>query len=613
MSFKEINFSFENKCYIVRATNHDNDGQQSNGGGKTSFIDIIGVLLLGYSLTGRNVKDCVNWGSDDSKFTVSGLLSNPVHNLECYIERTIYTGSKSQELVLLVNGQTPITLPTKKGVQGGVDVRLGNAYILSDILNINQDDLLNYYLISRSHYTPFLSANTDRKLEVIARFSKADVVDKAIKTLEIEKETIIDGIDEYNLEISNINGYIQALNDQLKQDLEGQFNQQKQQHLDKYYREQQQLQTRLLSIDDEINALNDKKKRFDIPKIDESYLEMLRKELDHDENKLIQTENDLNKHIRKQTHIRNYLAGLISCPECGHKFSLSGEKFTQDDLSAVDKRIDDLTVVKVAIKESIDNFEQEIKKEESKLNEINRITRELTHIDREIELQQKSQVRILGDLEHLEAQIKSTEQSSYQDEKKHIQDQIDEKKGELSTQEDQLAQIKNDLAKTDEWIDNFNDFKFFLGNKPIETICVLVNEYLKLNGSDLNLYIEGVKKLRSGELRQALTPVIYRNWANPQQFVQFSEGERVRLNLSVDLAFQHLINSSSKYGGLNLYINDELASGLDSLGVKNAANAFNQLNKTILLVTHSGADMVYENTIEIEKKDGVSTIKQTRD
>lgn len=609
MSFKEINFSFENKCYIVRATNHDNDGQQSNGGGKTSFIDIIGVLLLGYSLTGRNVKDCVNWSSDDSKFTVSGLLSNPVHNLECYIERTIYTGSKSQELVLLVNGQTPITLPTKKGVQGGVDVRLGNAYILSDILNIDESDLLNYYLISRSHYTPFLSANTDRKLEVIARFSKADVVDRAIKTLEIQKETIVDGIDEYNLEISNINGYIQALNDQLKQDLEEQFNQQKHQRLDKYYREQQQLQTRLLSIDDEINALNDKKKQFDIPRIDESYLEMLREELDRDEDKLIQTENDLNKHLHVQTHIKNYLAGLISCPQCDHKFSLSGEKFTQNDLSIVDKHIDDLTVVKVAIKESIDNFEQEIKKEESKLNEINRITRELTHIDREIELQQKSQVRILGDLEHLEAQIKSTEQSSYQDEKKHIQDQIDEKKGELSAQEDQLTQVKNDLAKTDEWINHFNDFKFFLGNKPIETICVLVNEYLKLNGSDLNLYIEGVKKLRSGELRQALTPVIYRNWTNPQQFAQFSEGERVRLNLSVDLAFQHLINASSKYGGLNLYLNDELASGLDSLGVKNAATAFNQLNKTILLVTHSGADMVYDNTIEIEKKDGVSVIK----
>lgn len=613
MSFKEINFSFENKCYIVRATNHDNDGQQSNGGGKTSFIDIIGVLLLGYSLTGRNVKDCVNWGSDDSKFTVSGLLSNPVHNLECYIERTIYTGSKSQELVLLVNGQTPKTLPTKKGVQGGVDVRLGNAYILSDILNIDQDDLLNYYLISRSHYTPFLSANTDRKLEVIARFSKADVVDRAISTLKTDLEVSNDSIQEYQLQIAKIDGSIEGLKSSSSQDREKEFESNKQQRIKLIQDSINQLNERLLLLDDHALDLARQIENIHIVPYDTNQDNELKQALSESKNELSDVLKVKRETAELITLIQNHLAGLITCPKCEHQFSLDGQQYTQTDLASTQAALTELTQLENHWRTTIDQVEAS-QRELLRIKQDNQNKqRQISSLEQSLSSNQSDQENILKRIVQEEQSLEKVIQSQFEDDREHVLSLIKEKEGEKQAQVDQLNQEKINFATLEQWIDNFNDFKFFLGNKPIETICALVNEYLKLNGSDLNLYIEGVKKLRSGELRQALTPVIYRNWANPQQFVQFSEGERVRLNLSVDLAFQHLINSSSKYGGLNLYVNDELASGLDSLGVKNAANAFNQLNKTILLVTHSGADMVYENTIEIEKKDGVSTIKQTRD
>ena len=205
-------------------------------------------------------------------------------------------------------------------------------------------------------------------------------------------------------------------------------------------------------------------------------------------------------------------------------------------------------------------------------------------------------------------QINQTETRSFSDEKASVKKQIQEKLDERVEQIKQLDQVLNELELNKQWISNFEDFKFYLGNKPIEIICSLVNQYLKLNNSDLNLHIEGFKKLRSGELRQALQPVIYRNWMSPKSYEQFSEGEKVRLNLAVDLAFQQLINSSSKYGGLNFYVNDELISSLDSKGVQNAAQAFNQLDKTILLVTHSGADLNYDNSITIQKKGNKSEL-----
>lgn len=608
MSFEEVGVTFDKRCYVVKATNHDNDGQLSNGGGKTSFIDLIAVLLLGYSLTGRNVKDCVNWNSKESCFTVSGLLSNPQHQLECYIERKVYSNTKSQELIILVNGEVPGSIPTKKGVQGGVDIKLGNAYILTDILDIKENDLLNYFLISKQHYTPFLLANTDKKLEVIARFSRADVVDKAISRLKIDQEVLSDSVDEYGLQISKAAGYIEALEQSKSQDLEQAFKNNKKRQLGLLQQELDHLNLKLISLDKEREKIESQVNDIKF----ELYDEQAVKELQETKALIVAATREVSDKKKRIDQfiikIENYLAGLITCPKCEHKFSLSKESYSAKDVAKLRKDLEELKQEELKAAQHLGEVEGELVWWDDIKTDNTKRERQKQSLQYSLEVNQRDMISVLKKIEDKEIEIAMTSKITFEDERSHIDVQIKEKQEIKQALQDQLNQVKTELFNNEQWIDNFNDFKFYLGNKPIETICVLVNEYLKLNGSDLNLYIEGVKKLRSGELRQALTPVIYRNWSNPQLIAQFSEGERVRLNLATDLAFQQLINQSSKYGGLNLYLNDELISGLDSLGVKNAASAFNQLNKTMLLVTHSGADLVYDNSIEIEKKDGVSRI-----
>lgn len=612
MSFEKVEFTFEKKCYVVKATNLDNDGQLSNGGGKTSFIDLIAVLLLGYSLTGRNVKDCVNWSSEESCFTISGLLSNPQHQLECYIERKVYGNTKSQELIILVNGDTPKSIPTKKGVQGGVDIRGGNAYILSDILDIKENDLLNYFLISKHHYTPFLLANTDKKLEVIARFSRADVVDKVISHLKVDQEVLNDSVDEHNLQISKTDGYIEALEQSKSQDLEQAFEENKKRQLERLRLELEHYNQDLIKLDEEREKIESNIKTIKLEPYDESVVKELQRNQGTVKDSLKELLNKKRELDQLATRIENYLAGLITCPKCTHKFSLSKEKYTAEYAAEIKKELESLKDEEFKTRELLGEIENSLSGwDEIRLNNT-KLEREIKSLQSSLDINHREMLSMLKKIEDKGIESAMIAKSTFADEQAHIDEQIKEKQEIRQSIEDQLAQAKTELAQNEQWVDNFNDFKFYLGNKPIETICVLVNEYLKLSGSDLNLYIEGVKKLRSGELRQALMPVIYRNWSNPQSIAQFSEGERVRLNLATDLAFQQLINQSSKYGGLNLYVNDELISGLDSVGVKNAANAFNQLNKTILLVTHSGADMIYDNTIEIEKINGVSTIKQSK-
>lgn len=607
MSFEKVEYQFENKCYVVRAENKDNDGQQSNGGGKTSFVDIIAIALLGYSLTGRNVKDCVNWNSDQNYFIVKLYLENPQHKINCFIERKVYSNTKGQELVLLVNEKLPSTLPTKKGAEGAVDVKAGNTYILKEILDITEQDLLSYHLISKTYYQPFLNVNTDRKLEVISRFSRADVIDKVIKNLELDLEVGNDSVEEYKLQIAKIQGHIEALSQSLEGNAKVEFEQQKQKQI-----EQKEIRMKYLS--DRAHLLAQQGEEIKT-KIQSLVPEELDPQIKIDLNtrlkslntkEFIELEREINKEI---SEIKNYLAGLITCPECFHKFHLTSKKrYDTKILTQREAALADVQSERVSAEKAI----EEIKEDIAIVEEIERsnflINNQRIDLEQRFQSLERESADLLNDMEAVAQQIDAIAAHTFADEKVNIHSNIKEKEGELITQQQQLEQQQKQLTDIIKWIDYFSDFKFYLGNKPIEAICSLVNQYLRLNGSDLNLHIEGFKKLRSGEMRQALTPVIYRNWMNPQSVNQFSEGERVRLNLAVDLAFQQLINQSSKTGGLNFYVNDELLNPLDSLGVANAARAFNQLDKTILLVSHSGADLVYNNTILIEKKNQISTV-----
>ena len=611
MSFENLSFDFDSKCYVVRANNLDNEGQQSNGGGKTSFVDAIAVALLGKSLTGRNVKDCVRWGAKESFFTIRCELVNKAHDLTCVIERKVFNNTRSQHLALLINDQVPSSLPTKRGVENGVDIKAGNAYILEQVLCIPESDLLSYYLISKDKYQPFLNINTASKLDVIGRFSKAQVVDKAIDNLHTSVDVRQKSIDDIDRQIATQQGYLEALHNSIDAK---EFEQIKQQQIYQYEEQLNAIEILLVDKEEEIDKEQEAQKEYSgcYSDVDSDHKNKLKEELGQiNESEFVELLNQTRAEIGI---VQNYLAGVIECPKCHHEFTFvdEGESYTQEDLSTRQEVVEELEKEIEAIRLSRSFIRTQIEDIEKVEKENRDIDLEIERVGRKIKSIQDEQARLMKDFDRIQGELDKVRSKTFESQKSTIQNDIKQKEQEIVELQSQLEQLRLELDETKGWITNFEDFKFYLGNKPIEAICSLVNQYLQLNGSDLNLHIEGFKKLRSGELRQSLEPVIYRNWTNPQTFDQFSQGEKVRLNLAVDLAFQYLLNQSNELGGLDLYINDELLNPLDSIGVANAAKAFNQLQKTIMLVTHSGADMVYDNTILIEKQNGTSKVGESK-
>lgn len=574
MSFNLMDYEYAKGCAVVQAENLTDPGQVSNGGGKSSFIDIVPIALLGQSITGRNLKDCINWASDEKFFQVGVLLSH-TDGRECEIIRKVYNNTKAQELQILIDGETPKTIPTKSNVEGAVDVKEGNRYILDEILCLAKEDLLSYYLIASGYYTPYMKMSANKRTEVVSKISRVDLIDKAIYQVEVDNTHTADRERAESLIVSTtdtITHQQEVLEEKRTNMPDGES---------------------LIHHQDAISDARDLLQEILDRVIDTSTLEelrVLRKEV-HEE--LVTLEANKRSNDQLVATLEKYLIGVIKCPACQHEF------LPNDDQN-VDQVRDDLVLAtsEFQIAEDAVNLQHET------LVEVDELGKEAGVEVSRLEEEKRADIQaIRSEILTLETDLKKQELA--QQELDQMETTIKVNQNKIIEYEKKVIEALKGEELSSEWIKTLNDFKFHMANKPVKAIAGHINHYLEKNKSDLRVEIEGFKKLKSGEIRQQLTPRIFR-MGEERDYASFSGGERARIDLSCDLAFQEIMNASSLSGGLNYYQNDELLNPVDVEGIANAARAFDELDKTILLVSHSGSELSYEKVVMLRKENGIT-------
>lgn len=683
--FNEIEIDFDSfNCWVVQSHNKTDSGQGSNGGGKSCLLDIVPICLMGTSVQGRDLKNYVNWNGKDSYFQVYAHIENNLTKTVTKITRKFYNNTRGSELKLLVNDQVPLDIPSKKGVENGVDVKAGTKYILNEILDISEDDLLSYYLISREKYSPFMRIGNSGKIGVISRFSQSDKIDQAIE--EVKEEVNAKNLSFRELEDEEIrtNTKIEFIEKEINSSSKESFDKSKDEEIARLEGNIEREKSSISLLESEIGKLNsqiedEEKKKRDLVPLDFSMqdikslqqgiakrsedIELVKNELSKDiedekylslkENKAEFTEkkNGLNENkVEAESIIVDHekiLMGVIECPNCAHKFLVNEEITVEQACSVIDECEEilrslesDIEVMDLYIEEksnAITEYENVFDQKRQEYRELlNLLTSEntkdwqqLNHFnsqvkERELEINGIDKlIQSLGaevDMKNnlIEASNKSIEtyifailgvkDKAYVNKDPERKKAIRDLKKDLKSIEKSKSAINKEISFREQWVSNFEDFKFYLANRPIQFICEKVNSCLSKIESDLFVKIDGFRILRTGKIKQELTPMVYRNMMNPQPYKQYSGGERVRIDIATDNSFQEIINSNSKTGGLNYYQNDEVLSELDSLGVSLVANSFNSYNKTMLLVTHSGADLNHKNVIRIEKENDISSI-----
>lgn len=656
LSIQEISYQFkQGETILIQGINLTDEGQESNGSGKSAF-----QAAIDYTLTEscpRKIssnKDLVRNGCEES--TLSLVLQDNTSGKYLCIQRVLHI--KNPGSLDLYYGDEPWS-----GKIVFDRVSEGNKKLQS-IIGISFTDIHNYYLPNELTYVSFFESPDASIKELIGRFSKTDTINPVFDYVDSdikEKEKQVNKTKDELLVISTqINTYTSLIDKEESRD----WLKEKQDRLDEVDKEIDTRQTALrswknaaLKKRESIDELNKsigsteklvqetREKLESLVSEDNSEFwkeaNKLRTELEEEKTQLRQQKSEKDSTLQEATRVLNKinltLSGTITCPKCSHEFLLDTDR-SVDQLKADKQEY----IKKInTISESINSIEKEItlcmeslnslSVEESSVRDEENISRKeidavksilnghtkgLLDIQNSIVTYKKDLNEQELMVDKFESEIKRLEQSkvTIQEEEQDLT-HLKELKASLKSSEKFLKEKNKEVLKLEEeynelssWTERFKGFKSYLANTQLKTITGYTNKFLKDFNTDIEVNIEGYRQLASGELREKITPIVYRN-GEERPYGLFSKGERGKINYAAMLALQTLINLTSPVGGLDLLFSDEVVEGMDSMGLSYLLEALSSTNRTNLLTTHMIKTITYDKVLTFVKENNITSIQ----
>lgn len=648
-SFCDEQYVFSHIPTLIEGLNLTEIDQDSNGSGKSTIQNAIGFALMGQSLDKKDLKSLIRRGEKSCSVELS--LYCPVRKQNLIIKRfiDIKGGSKIE---LYHDDNQPVSVAT---------VIDANRYI-SNWLDIDFEDIKNYFVISSYNYKSFYNSSDTDKIKTISRFSDFNSVDNANLLIQEDidkKEKEFSSIKtELDKEIARKEVYEKNLHEEENKDVEKEFIDRKESILNKIAKSEKDI----LSYKEEIESINKIVPSYKDELIElEEKIEKLNKDIDEktvdyselfDEitgtlNSLSQKrkiyEDNVNELNKSKSQIKSILleikvklSGVITCPHCKFQFIPSSEDSVEELKSSFETKDEELKSFEtklLAFTSKIDNVV-------SSINEVKK-ERDLTEKDERDNQNLISSIKkSIRDISLSKSKLQSfIDNSSSQ--KQRLLSQIKEKEREIEFSKNQLSELKpssidlkrikdlkdlinksdknikvyseqkdnkiDDINDTKAWIIRFKEFKRSLSFRQLKVLEGFVNKYLSDMKSDMRIFIDGYKTLANGQVKEEISINIDKNGL--QKFSSFSHGEQGRLEIAMILSLQKMINATNKYGGLTFLSIDEVLEGLDSKGLGNIMQSLSTFTFPILITTHV-SNTTYGNTITIVKENGISKIKK---
>lgn len=648
LSWVSLKYNFEDQVIALSGDNKTEEDQGGNGSGKSSLQQMIYYAYTGNSL--RNVVDkkLIRRGESEAWVCLETYCPQRKEKLE--IKRTISLKGSSK-LSIKIN-DAPISF---------ANVVDGNRFIIG-WLAISPEDLKSYYIICKECYKSFFRASNTEKLALISRFINFSHIDKA-------KDVIATQVDALNAlkrvsekESDTLLGKRSVYEEQLITEKNRDLEKERKDRVAVYESRIEDLASEVETIDKSIEERNKnfsslnqqvsqkeeilkllENQRKDLPEVDsfkETLLELKTElaSLKIKQNSYIErqeinaTERGRVKQALQKVHV--HLAGKITCPKCKYEFltlketSLEEELKKQKKLFEEDKQLAEKDVVfEKQLKEYEDiiseyiaaknDVEEEEDKAKAKIRELeNKIANAKAELN-SVRLSMKSiternntALGLLEDrakeIENLEKKINLIDEEIKETDTKPIEDKIAEMSRKISAEEKKIVEINEKIFEKNQWVNRFKDFKMYLAIEQIKNIQVQANLILQKEKSDLRLIIESFKKDSKGNVKEEITPYVFRDQA--ESFWYYSGGERARVEIALILAMQTLINATNPYGGLKLLYLDEITEGLSEEGLYNVIEALGFVQYPVLITTQVSNQNVKCAALKIEKVDGISRI-----
>ena len=649
-SFETAEYSFEDGVTALVGQNLTDEGQGSNGSGKSTIQQAAFYALTGNNLRCSLDKKLIRKGADKAIVRLDIFCSKRNETLSIQRELPMKGSAK---LSILINNKA-VSFATYKD---------GNDFIVN-WLQISNDDLKSYFFVCKEYYKSFFRASNTEKLALISRFINFSFLDKAkdiiqekLSVLNEEKRVLQSSFDKIEGQIS---AYEEQLIQEEQKDVEQIKEEKKQVFRNKIKIFEEGIQENLKKVSDvqikksEINR--DLKKlnlKYEIlqeefkslektDEYEEQYNEIC-KEIDNLNSEKKEVEKDLDIYKNDKTKLESALrriavnlSGVIECPKCHHKFltlenttleeeiekQKKWEKKLEKQKQSIEKQIKVVDEYQEAFKElkqlrdevndqinEVINLRKNKQKElDSIYNSINNESKNLSNCDLEIERIQNKSELLKEQIDQCRKSIEAVDKEKFMIDTTSIEKKLESLQEEYETKEKEIKNIDEKIFKQTEWIGRFKSFKMYLAAEQIKNIQNFTNEILEKENSDLRLVIEAFKVDSKGNAKEEITPYVLRD--DLESYWYYSGGERARVEIALILAIQQMINLTNPYGGLQFLSIDEITEGLSEEGLYDIIEALDFVRYPVLITTHIFNQNAKCRLLRVVKENGISRIKE---
>ena len=535
-----------------------------NGAGKSTMLDALTFSLFGKSFRGINIPQLVN----------------SINEKECEVEINFKLGSddyrvfrslKPKKFEIYKNGDLLDQDAKAKDYQKILE---------EQILKMSYKSFCQVVILGSSNYVPFMQLSaSDRRLVVenlldIDVFSVMNTLVRA--RLQMTKEYVKD-IDT-KIEITK-----NKVDD--KQKLIETLEKKSSDSVEEYQKEIEQSR-------DAVEALN-----VEIKELRNEICKMIQTVKDRDSEpksliKMESLESQLKTKIKTITKNAKFYEENDTCPTCKQNIQEHHKKNVWDEMQKE----------KEEIETAISELGEKIESSEKRLTEINLVLEKIRGLE--------------GNISTKESEISASNQ--YIDKMQRSIESVSVEGTEIQEAKDQLSQFigegKGHVEKRKDLIEDrhyLDIASVLLKDSGIKS--KIIKHYLPIMNKLINKYLTDMDFFCQFNLDENFNETIKSRHRDEFSYHSFSEGERLRIDLSLLLAWREIARLKNSVN-CNLLILDEVFdSSLDSVGTEEFLKLLTSFGNraNIFVISHKSDTMTdkFQNHIVFEKKNNFSRIK----
>ena len=535
-----------------------------NGQGKSTILDALTFVLFGKSFRG----------------TKKEYLVNTINKKNCLVEIEFSNNGKNY---LVKRG-------IKKNVfEIWVDNTLLNqdskAYdyqkiLEDDILKINYKTFIQVVILGSANYIPFMKLNAQSRREIVEDILGINIFSEMNTLLKNE-------YGENQILMNKCDADINITKNKIlsQQKIIDTITSNKQEHINSLKNE---ISDYITKINENQTNISDIEEKIKTCKIEENMISYL-----------YDTIQKLNSHLNFNTKIVKQNAEKVKSFEKIEVCDSCGQHITDDYKQ---KYLSSIKTTSLQLIDDINKSQQEVEEMKTKYQQLQEDVRQLKDLQsKRIELLEKNQniqksinakELQLNTLQNRKEQEITSEQEVIDNLKKNGLELVEEKKQLLHNQ--QLMEYSLVLLK----------------DTGIKTS--IISDYIDSINQLINFYLNKFECYFSFEFDVYFNEIIKSRFRDVFEYASLSQGEQLRVNLSIMLAWRKICISKN-ISATNLLILDEIMdSSMDSEGVESMINILKDLEHdvNIFILTPNGTNIKdkFSNIIEVKKVNDFSTL-----